>query len=81
MNLTLYENHFLFEIVTDVIEMVGISFWFLSFSFLEAEKNKLEGQMSQFRQEVGCHLNVLHMVAMLCKCFMFCTCYHMPYAL
>ena len=45
--------------------MVGISFWFLSFSFLEAEKNKLEGQMSQFRQEVGCHLNVLQVVAIL----------------
>ena len=61
--------------------MVGISFWFLSFSFLEAEKNKLEGQMSQFRQEVGCHLNVLHMVATHCKCIMFCTCHYLlPYA-
>ena len=66
MNLTLYaESHFLIEIVTDVIEMVGIGCWFLSFSFLEAEKKKLEGQMSQFRQEVGCHLNVLQMVATL----------------
>ena len=51
--------------MTDVIEMVGISFGFLNLSVLEAEKNKLEGQMSQFRQEVGCHLNVLQMVAIL----------------
>ena len=52
----------------------GWVFW-----FLEAEKNKLEGQMSQFRQEVGrCHWNVLHMVATLCKCFVCCTCYRMP---
>ena len=46
------------------------------FWFFEAEKNKLEGQMLQFRQEVGwCHLNVLHTVATLRTCFVCCTCY------
>ena len=58
----------------------GWNLFFWAFWFLEAEKNKLEGQMSQFRQEVGwCHLNVLHMVATTLQ--MFHVRFLLPYAL